>query len=93
MISFGIFIKLLFHLHGCFASPTVCEVVLATKMIELPTNSILCDNYGLQQASLCSLESTLITCNDHGDIQTIDLSGAEIHGETNYDIEDMYLGV
>lgn len=60
MISFGIFVGLLFCLHGCFASPAVCEVVLATKMIELQTKSILCDGDAPQHASLCDSESTRI---------------------------------
>lgn len=120
MISFGIFVGLLFCLHGCFASPAVCEVVLATKMIELQTKSILCDgdahlhaslcdsestridmpaksmlcdDYTPQYASLCNFKSPLTTCSDRGEIQSIDLSGFGIYGETIYDIEDMCLGI
>lgn len=87
MISSGIFVGLLCCLHECFASPTICEVVLATMMIDLP-QSTLCDD-APQHASLCDLKYTHITCNDHEGIQSIDLSGLGIYGEAMYDIEDI----
>lgn len=84
MISFRIFAGLLFYLHGCFASPTVCDVVLATKIIVLLTNSSFCNDYIPQTTSLCGdkyFVSTLYSCDDHGGIQSIDLSGFGIIGE------------
>lgn len=85
MISSRIFVGLLFYLHGCFALPTVCDVVLATRIIQLSTNSNFCDDYVFQSSSLCGNKyfvSSLYSCNDHGEIQSIDLSGIGIFGET-----------
>lgn len=52
MISSKIFVGMLLYLHGCFASPTICDVFLATKMIVLSTNSHFCDD-ARQPSSLC----------------------------------------
>lgn len=87
MISSQIFVGLLFCLHECFASSRICDVIAATKFILLPTNSNFCDDYVLQSSSLCQdkyLESALYSCNSHGEIQSIDLSGFGIVGETIY---------
>lgn len=82
MSSLGFFVRLIIYFHGCLASPTVCDVILASKMI---TNTTFCHDNFPQPVSLCDdnyFVSTLFSCNVHGEIQMIDLSGFDISGKT-----------
>lgn len=91
MISARIFVGLLFYFHRSFALPTICDVFLSTKIVELPANSNFCNDDDVpQSSSLCDDEdfmSTLVSCNNHGEVQSIDLSGFGIPGETNMTLQ------
>lgn len=83
MSSSATLVGFLFYLGGCFALPTICDVVLATKLIELPTYSNFCNVDAPQSSSLCGdryFVSTLYSCNDHGEIKSLDLSSFDIFG-------------
>lgn len=92
MIWFRIFVALLLYLHGYFASPTFCDVILASKIIVVPTNSTYCSDFSTQLASLCDDQhfvSNLYSCNVHGELQKIDFSGFGFFGNSNHDKLDM----